>query len=428
MFDSSNGTYQKLIDHKISGRRSHKLDFSSSDKSVSTTKITKQIDTVRELTSVNFCDSDMDDDELAQIAHSLAKKTTLQHLNFNSNLITVQSVPAIAKIIQQNNSLAFLALNNNHLGPSGVQALAPVLMKSEELNFLDLNENAIGDEGAKAIASVLETNNELEVLWLANNNIGEEGIEAIVHALKNNMSLRILDLSGNNLTISSHNDIEKYLERNQIFADLSELGEDLAVNIRSNVDSKYFTVSKVYKLLLTLHSRTETWQKKQPELNDEDSNQLNAKWLEVSNLFREFLIKNLCRRLDQGLKIDARVHRDVADNNQATIFFQQNRFPEILRAVQTLKDGLNGEEIDCDLEQQTVALEDTSVGNELVGFIKNGWANLLVEREVTTLEEFLSAVKEVSSEENSLDDIDRLEETSSEEDSLDDVGETLTPR
>ncbi len=146
------------------------------------------------LSSLSLEHNEMEDDVLQDgIPTSLS--TSLEHVDFSHNALSMQSLQALVKA---NGNLKRLDLHHNtECRVSGARALVPLL---STLITLDLSTCEIRYEGMKTILSAVTSNHSLESLNLNENYAGHEISSVLATCLRQNQTLQHLSLNGIGLT------------------------------------------------------------------------------------------------------------------------------------------------------------------------------------------------------------------------------------
>ena len=192
--------------------------------------IGKALGTNTTLTSLDFSNNWLGEEGWIAIGKALEINSTLTSLRLNGELRKIGGL-AIAKALEINSTLTSLRLNgelrgivglaivalemfNGELREKGGLAIVEALKTNSTLTSLNLESNNLGEEGGRAIGKALETNSTLASLNLESNNLGEEGGRAIGKALETNSTLASLNLKSNNLREEGGRAIAKALETN----------------------------------------------------------------------------------------------------------------------------------------------------------------------------------------------------------------------
>ena len=139
----------------------------------------------------------MGNQECQSLATALKYVDKLRLLNLSSNPLG-HGISELAKHLHSVPHLERLFLNDTQMGEEEVTALAHSLKNVTQLNELDLSNNPLG-HGVSELAKHLHSVPHLEKLHLNDTQIGEEEVTALAHSLKNVTQLNELDLSNNPL-------------------------------------------------------------------------------------------------------------------------------------------------------------------------------------------------------------------------------------
>lgn len=143
---------------------------------------------------------------------------SLTSLDFSNNWLGEEDGIAIGKALGTNTTLTSLDFSNNWLGEEGWIAIGKALEINSTLTSLRLN-GELREKGGLAIVEALKTNSTLASLNLKSNNLGEEGGRAIGKALETNSTLTSLNLTCNCISNLVLKDIESYTVRNRTCRD-----------------------------------------------------------------------------------------------------------------------------------------------------------------------------------------------------------------
>ena len=142
-------------------------------------------------------DTQMDEEEVTALAHSLQNVTQLSELDLSKNPLG-HGVSELVKHLHFVPHLQMLYLQDTQMDEEGVTTLAHSLQNVTQLSALDLSNNPLGrgiSELAKHLHSVLH----LIGLYLNDTQMGEEEVTALALSLKNVTRLSVLNLSKNPL-------------------------------------------------------------------------------------------------------------------------------------------------------------------------------------------------------------------------------------
>lgn len=130
------------------------------------------------------------------LVKALASAKNVQSLDFVSTGLDDKSVAAIADLVKKRNDVKSLSLGCNKITAKGVEAIAKAI-KGSPITEINLNDNLVGDKSAPILASMIKDGQALEKINLANNGFTAFGIGIllIAKALKGHQSLKEIDLT-----------------------------------------------------------------------------------------------------------------------------------------------------------------------------------------------------------------------------------------
>ena len=160
-------------------------------------ELAKHLHSVPHLECLRLDDTDMGEEEVTALAHSLKNVTQLSALNLTKNPLG-DGVSELAKHLHSVPHLERLYLNATQMGEEEVTALVHSLKNVTYLRVLDLSNNPLGD-GVSELTKHLHSVPHLDWLYLNDTQMGEEEVTALAHSLKNVTQLSKLHLSKNPL-------------------------------------------------------------------------------------------------------------------------------------------------------------------------------------------------------------------------------------
>ncbi len=149
------------------------------------------------------------------LAESIAKSTTLVHLDLRSTEFSKEGADALFAGLVRNCSVTCLHLGNvkglhrNYVPARGIEGLGNVLKESRLLTFLDLRGAGIGNEGLYYILDGIKVSRSLKVLNLSLNQITAVGSLLVVDVMSKS-SVKQLDISENQLGNVFRSELYKY--------------------------------------------------------------------------------------------------------------------------------------------------------------------------------------------------------------------------
>ena len=120
-----------------------KLDLSNNPLCHGISELAKHLHTVPHLKELNLNDTQMGEEEVTALAHRLIRVTQLSKLNLSKNPLC-HGISELAKHLPCVPHLKDLRLNDTQMGEEEFETLAPVLVFALELDFLWLDENPLG--------------------------------------------------------------------------------------------------------------------------------------------------------------------------------------------------------------------------------------------------------------------------------------------
>ena len=160
-------------------------------------ELAKHLHSVPHLEELHLKNTQMKEEEVTALAHSLKNVSQLSKLDLSNNPLG-HGVSELAKHLHSVPHLEELHLDDTQMGEEEVTALAHSLKNVTQLSILDLSKNPLG-HGVSELAKHLHSVPHLKNLYLADTQMGEEEVTALAHSLKNVTQLSKLDLSKNPL-------------------------------------------------------------------------------------------------------------------------------------------------------------------------------------------------------------------------------------
>ena len=139
----------------------------------------------------------MGEEEVTALAHSLKNVTQLSELDLSNNPLG-QGISELAKHLHSVPHLQMLYLVYTEMGKEEVTALAHSLKNVTQLSALDLSNNPLG-QGISELAKHLHSVPQLKNLHLNDTQMGEEEVTALAHVLVYVPELKFLSLERNPL-------------------------------------------------------------------------------------------------------------------------------------------------------------------------------------------------------------------------------------
>ena len=207
--------------------RLSELDLSCNPLGHGISELAKHLHSVPYLKQLNLDETKMGEEGVTALAHSLKYVTRLRELDLSYNSLG-HGVSEVAKHLQSVPHLKELHLRDTQMGEEEVTALAHSLKYVTQLSDLDLSKNPLG-HGISVLAEQLHSVSYLTRLKLNDTKMGQEGVIALAHSLKYVTRVSELHLSDNPLghgisELATHLHSVPYLE--QLYLDDTQMGED----------------------------------------------------------------------------------------------------------------------------------------------------------------------------------------------------------
>ena len=209
-----------------------KLDLSNNPLGHGVSELAKHLHSVPHLEELHLDDTQMGEEEVTALAHSLKNVTQLSALDLSNNPVG-HGISEIAKHLHSVPHLEELHLDDTQMGEEEVTALAHSLKNVTQLSELELSKNPLG-HGISELAKHLHSVPHLNQLTLNDTQIVEEEVTALAHSLKNVTQLSELELSNNPLghgisELAKHLHSVPYL--NQLTLNDTQMGEDEVIGL-----------------------------------------------------------------------------------------------------------------------------------------------------------------------------------------------------
>ena len=160
-------------------------------------ELSKHLHSVPHLEKLHLDDTQMGEEEVTALAFSLKNVTQLSLLYLSNNPLG-HGVSELAKHLHSVPHLEKLRLNDTQMGEEEVTALAHSLKNVTQLSKLDLSNNPLG-HGVSELAKHLHSVPHLEKLRLDDTQMGEEEVTALARTLVYVPELKYLKLDKNPL-------------------------------------------------------------------------------------------------------------------------------------------------------------------------------------------------------------------------------------
>ena len=160
-------------------------------------ELTKQLHSVPHLKELHLNNTQMGEEEVTALAHSLKNVTHLSELSLSCNPLG-HGIRELTKCFHSVPHLQNLMLCETKIDEEEVTVLVHSLQNVTQLNALGLSNNPLG-HGIRVLAKHLHIVPHLKELYLTDTQMGEEEVTALAHSLQNVTQLSKLDLSNNPL-------------------------------------------------------------------------------------------------------------------------------------------------------------------------------------------------------------------------------------
>merc|ERR1712018_561474 len=117
----------------------------------------------------------MDDDKFYSVFDGLKNVNSLEHINFQNNLMTDESAESLVKLITGQANLKTLDLTNNRLGcktakePANYFKSSSLTTKGHQLRVFNFSLNSLRDKGCASLCEALSNNTTLHTLDISSN-------------------------------------------------------------------------------------------------------------------------------------------------------------------------------------------------------------------------------------------------------------------
>ena len=181
---------------------------------------------ITRLSNLKLCNVFMGNQECQLLATALKYVDKLRRLQLSFNPLG-HGITELAKHLHSVPHLQMLLLESTQMGEEEVTALAHSLQNVTQLSELDFSKNPLG-QGISELAKHLHSVPHLKSLHLDDTQMGEEEVTALAHSLKNVTQLSLLDLSNNALG-QGISELTKHLHSvphlTQLHLDDTQMGE-----------------------------------------------------------------------------------------------------------------------------------------------------------------------------------------------------------
>ena len=174
-----------------------KLDLSGNPLGHGISELAKHLHNVPHLKKLHLCNTQMGKVEVIALAHNLKNMTQLRKLDLSGNPLG-HGISELAKHLHNVPHLKKLFLDYTQMGEEEVTALTHSLQNVTQLSELDLSGNPLG-HGISELAKHLHNVPHLKKLYLRDTQMGEEEVAALAHVLVCVPQLNVLALDKNPL-------------------------------------------------------------------------------------------------------------------------------------------------------------------------------------------------------------------------------------
>jgi len=159
--------------------------------------------------TLNLSNTDVDDNECAELAEAISYNKSLTHLDLSRNRIgqiemlnavlpeVVTGPEALGMMLAVNKTLIRLDLSWNKISNSSAVAFCEALAKNDALENLNLAHNALSNNGGQELGKSLVVNVGLKILNVSHNKLTIRAAMVIANAIKTNTTLTHIVLDGN---------------------------------------------------------------------------------------------------------------------------------------------------------------------------------------------------------------------------------------
>ena len=188
---------EKTSDHTLTHSLSYLRTIVINSPTSELVSLLSNLHHVPRLSELHLCNVDMGNQECQLLASALKYVGKLRMLRLSPNPLG-QGIRELAKHLHSVPHLKELHLNATQMGEEEVTTLAHSLQNVTQLSELELSFNPLG-HGISELAKHLPNVPHLKKLYLRDTQMGEEEVTALAHSLKNVTQLGGLDLSNNSL-------------------------------------------------------------------------------------------------------------------------------------------------------------------------------------------------------------------------------------
>ena len=182
--------------------------------------------------------------DFKRITHSLVILKSLTHLDLSCNVINLTSAENIAMVVTNNAFLEYLNLSKCEFQKDAFLKIIISLENDHQLECLCLSANSVGTKEAMGIAAVVSKNPFLEKVDFSNCNLTEQQVKIILPSLRNHTSLKHFDISSSTITNHVVNDIVDVIDSNTKLTHL---------NI-SDTDIQEYGILKIFKAVQRINT------------------------------------------------------------------------------------------------------------------------------------------------------------------------------
>eukprot|EP00245_Coleochaete_scutata_P007603 TRINITY_DN23085_c0_g1_i1.p1 TRINITY_DN23085_c0_g1~~TRINITY_DN23085_c0_g1_i1.p1 ORF type:complete len:551 (+),score=153.55 TRINITY_DN23085_c0_g1_i1:74-1726(+) len=148
-----------------------------------------------------FCNNGISVEAAASIAELLPSSKKLKTLHFYNNMSGDDGAKALSKLVEEATVLYDFRFSSTRVATEGGLALATALLSGSSLRKLDFRDNMFSPQCGVALAKVCAKHIGLREVYFGDTGLGDAGAIAVAEALENGApKLEVLDLAGNDIS------------------------------------------------------------------------------------------------------------------------------------------------------------------------------------------------------------------------------------
>ena len=165
----------------------------------------------KKLTSINFSNSDLSDDDINVIAKYLEENQSVKKCDISNNPLSQKSCFKLGAMLEKNFTMEQLNLEKCNL--NGENIICIFKSKGNKgLKHIILNFNELGDLGLVGISGFIKNSNKLENLELICVGGNDMGLTTLVNCVKSSENIKIIHFEKNKISKMSIEMITKFSE------------------------------------------------------------------------------------------------------------------------------------------------------------------------------------------------------------------------